>query len=85
MKKVFCAMAFVAALVSFGSVKANDINDAYNESLIKYRYEKSSGQKTFDQVPVFRHLTPSVRSQSNVCWWDYNEWFNCKASDRETK
>lgn len=85
MKKVFFALAFFAAFTSFGSAQANDASDAYNESLIKYRYENDQGEKSVRLVATYKHLSPGVRSQPNVCWWDYNQWFNCKVSDKSAE
>ncbi len=78
MKKVLFVLALIAALSGFGLARADDSSDANNESLIKYRYANDQGQRTFDEVSTYKHLSAAVRSESNVCWWDYNEWFNCK-------
>ncbi len=85
MKKIFFALALATAFVSLTPVQANDVSDANNESQIKYRYENSRGDSTFTEVMVYKHVSPSYRNQPNDCWWDYNEFFNCKLSDQGTK
>ena len=83
MKKIFFVLAIAVAIVGFGpALQADDSSDAYNESLVKYRYETDEGKKTFTEVVTYKHLSGSVRSQSNECWWDYNEFMNCQTRDK---